>query len=1101
MRGGFVRLTLGVVALLTLFSSLARAEVPRLVLYHTFPTMGGLGVAVDNSCVSHSPPLAGSACTAFDPSAGDVFTTGFVEFDDEGNLLGFGHSQKFNPAGKPLTPPSPFGNGGDYGAAVNPVTLDLYVAHGGFATSENEIEVYDPNTGTLVPSIPPFHPAEFGETGNAVGIASDSAGDVYVPSEPNHEVLEYDPAACTEQQQKGEPPPCKPLQTFTGAGTLSGPRGVALDSSGDLWVADSTANRIEELSPADVVMKVIGSEGVQALALDAHGDVFVSVRNGADFCGAQPSPCSHLVEYGPSGAQLADIGAGDFGVVTASIPSMVSVNESSGLVYVTDMGKNLVWVFGPTSAPMVTSELTAEVGASQAKLGALVSLGGINTTYRFEYGPTASYGQATPVPEGSAGEGVSARTVWATAKGLSPGTTYHFRVVVSNALGREEGRDQTFTTATAAETSCPSNEQLRAGFSASLPDCRAYELVTPSNTASAQPDPDFLRETPRSEGGGFPLNQAARDGSRMSFQTEEVLPGASSAGLAFVSTRGVAGWSTEDVLPLQSYTGDRCLGVHEVVEAFAADVSRTVLRHPFGTAGGCGVELVEVVAGEPRGVENLLLRDNATGSYRLIDVTPPGVTPEQPRFLGASADLGHVVFAERAPLVLGAPAGVEDVYEWSGGTLRLVTVLEDGTPVSAEFAGISADGSVVLFTANGNLYARLDGQRTVQVDATQGPGTSGGGADPRVTADGSIVFFTDDSQLTEHSTAQAGEPDLYRCRIVEAAGHPRCDLEDLTVAKNGEHADAGLDVLSEDGSYVYFAAKGVLADNAREHEGVGGEPMVETAVAGEPNLYVEHEGATSFIATGVGGTQASLDGEYLAITSTKALTGYQNTDTQTGKPDPEIFIYNVSTGGLSCVSCKPSGEAPSAGGAFAPRGVPTANLGAIKYLSDGGRLFFQTAEALLPADTNGKIDVYEYGAGALHLISTGTSSSDSYLLEASEGGKDVFLLTRQKLLARDTNEEALSIYDARVDGGFLEPVSPSACTNPEACRGVSAPQPSIFGAPASQTFSGAGNLKPTGSPVKKHCKKGFVDKKGKCVKKQKPKKRARKPTHVKRRGR
>lgn len=127
MRGGFVRLTLGVVALLTLFSSLARAEVPRLVLYHTFPTMGGLGVAVDNSCALHSPPLTGSACTAFDPSAGDVFTTGLINFET-GEL---GRSQKFDPAGKPLSPPSPFGNGVDYGAAVNPVTLDLYVAHGG----------------------------------------------------------------------------------------------------------------------------------------------------------------------------------------------------------------------------------------------------------------------------------------------------------------------------------------------------------------------------------------------------------------------------------------------------------------------------------------------------------------------------------------------------------------------------------------------------------------------------------------------------------------------------------------------------------------------------------------------------------------------------------------------------------------------------------------------------------------------------------------------------------------------------------------------------------------------------------------------------------
>lgn len=84
----------------------------------------------------------------------------------------------------------------------------------------------------------------------------------------------------------------------------------------------------------------------------------------------------------------------------------------------------------------------------------------------------------------------------------------------------------------------------------------------------------------------------------------------------------------------------------------------------------------------------------------------------------------------------------------------------------------------------------------------------------------------------------------------------------------------------------------------------------------------------------------------------------------------------------------------------------------------------------------------------------------------------------------------------RVDGGFPGTALPPACTTADACRAAPAPQPSIFGAPASQTFSGAGNFTPP-SEVKPRpksksagkCRKGYVRKKGRCVK---PKEKARK---------
>ena len=88
---------------------------------------------------------------------------------------------------------------------------------------------------------------------------------------------------------------------------------------------------------------------------------------------------------------------------------------------------------------------------------------------------------------------------------------------------------------------------------------------------------------------------------------------------------------------------------------------------------------------------------------------------------------------------------------------------------------VSSDGSHVLFTYGGALYDRIDGQRTVQVDEQQGgSGPSGGGSFKAATADGSKVFFLDESKLTADSTAEAGEPDLYECALPEGAS--KCEL-------------------------------------------------------------------------------------------------------------------------------------------------------------------------------------------------------------------------------------------------------------------------------------------------------------------------------------
>jgi len=178
-----------------------------------------------------------------------------------------------------------------------------------------------------------------------------------------------------------------------------------------------------------------------------------------------------------------------------------------------------------------------------------------------------------------------------------------------------------------------------------------------------------------------------------------------------------------------------------------------------------------------------------------------------------------------------------------------------------------------------------------------------------------------------------------------------------------------------------------------------------------------------------------------------------------------------------------------------------------RYLSDTGRLFFNSFDALVPKDVNGTGDVYEYEpagvgpagaqcgpgsadgseafepqrepapsiidpAGCVALISSGESSRESAFLDASETGGDVFFLTSGKLVPQDF-DNALDVYDAHEcttqSPCLPEPASvPAPCNNEASCKPAPSPQPSVFGLLGSATFSGAGNVAPAPPPACKH---------------------------------
>ena len=181
--------------------------------------------------------------------------------------------------------------------------------------------------------------------------------------------------------------------------------------------------------------------------------------------------------------------------------------------------------------------------------------------------------------------------------------------------------------------------------------------------------------------------------------------------------------------------------------------------------------------------------------------------------------------------------------------------------------------------------------------------------------------------------------------------------------------------------------------------------------------------------------------------------------------------------------------------------------------SDDGRIFFDSPDTLVPQATNAKEDVYEYepagvggpdgctmaarsyvasDGGCVSLVSAGTSSEESAFVDASEDGNDVFFLTTARLASQDV-DTAFDVYDAHVCSAgspcVSEPVLPPPCSSGDACKAPPSLQPAVFGAPASATFSGSGNItpaapevvkaKPRSKPVK--CRKDFARRDGRCV--------------------
>jgi hypothetical protein len=602
--------------------------------------------------------------------------------------------------------------------------------------------------------------------------------------------------------------------------------------------------------------------------------------------------------------------------------------------------------------------------------------------------------------------------------------------------------------AASAWAGCP-NEEFRTGLSAGLPDCRAYELVSPPDKNGGEVDGGVVR--------GFPIvpQQAAVGGEAVTYaSTSAFLESGSASALVasqYLSTRTGSGWETQAITPKQVTPGG-VVGLSEGVpdwslfQGFSED-----LEHSFLLAW-----TPELDPAAPEGFFSPYLRDEGSGTYQLLSPETPPV--QQPfakvhlevegfgaEYAGMSADGQHVIFAANDALARGAVAGRDNLYEWNAGQAlpELVSVLPDGeaypdgqaAPLAAgplsfgagpgSYGGaLSSDGTRAFWTGGGRIYMHeLTGSsaRTVEVSASQkGAGGTGTGEYWTANPSGSLVYFTSAEQLTGDSTAAAGSEDLYRYDTETGV------LSDLTVDSQAGESAAVQGVLgageSEGVPYVYFVAHGVLAAGA---------------MAGANNMYVLRGGASEpvFITTlgsGVGGEQddftdgalshtsrVSPNGLMLAFQSVQPLKGYDNVPASGACPIREfneeennsslygnsegrcmeVFEYDARSGRLVCASCS-RGGLPATGQSIVPYAPhlfqavhgwesPTEQQ---RYLLDDGRLFFDSEDALLPQATDGQQNVYEYEPEGVGECVTAAAGGCLYLISTgSSSASSAFL--------------------------------------------------------------------------------------------------------------
>ena len=715
--------------------------------------------------------------------------------------------------------------------------------------------------------------------------------------------------------------------------------------------------------------------------------------------------------------------------------------------------------------------------------------------YRFQYEPASdgcenSFKETPEVepfaetPEVEVGSGDTLQVVGADVPGLKGGESYCYRLVAgNNAPGTSsvDGVVQSLVVPAAPVSggagSCP-NEAFRTGLSARLPDCRAYEQITPVDKEGAQ-EPFHYRAEITS------ALLVDESGGRVALEAPDVSlgasPGAGQSPYFFSREEGKA-W---DML---AGAAQPETGISKVnPQAYSADLGMVAFQSEYETS----------VYGESPNVDYELGR--AGGPYTLVASVPrKDVLSGTEGWVAANGDFSKLVLQSADHELLEESTGTKsgaDLYEYTpGGGLRQLNVDEQGSTIGScgaivaggeeegaqthRYSGphtISADSSRVFFeavpghecNATKNLYMRVDGSETVDIGAYKFMGADARGTTLLLKSDNGELFGYDTESKamisrsnTELGTANElsllGIPVQFDPEPGNGFSHPR---------------------------YTYFTGKvaglsgnGIIPPNPISNEGEG-----------------EEEGA----------------------------------------PAAQVYRFDSAENVVLCASCASSFDPVPVRPAYLDgvQGLPFVNGGLPVYTAtsaNGDFAFFTTVAALVPEDVDGEVpainsvsrrieydsvgghtspstDVYEWRGdgvdgcgvldGCLSLITDGRGGYLNLLLGTADEGRDVFIYTRSQLLPQDKDTSG-DVYDVRVDGGLPEAPPPGVECEGDACS--SPPPVPNDQTPASFTFQGGGNLlaaplvqpaptKPKSKPKLKSKKKKVAKRKPKARKSSKRK--------------
>jgi hypothetical protein len=718
-----------------------------------------------------------------------------------------------------------------------------------------------------------------------------------------------------------------------------------------------------------------------------------------------------------------------------------------------------------TRGPVVSDETASDVTSSSAILEAKVNPNGEGTSYRFQYVTKAEFEEsgwaaAAEVPAGvvGVGSGNSDVAVSQPVSGLTAGATYRFRAVASNASATLGGPGSALTALLYDGTNC-TNDALRSGTSAHLPDCRAYEQVSPVHKDGFDAESDFT-------------TFANSTGDNVVFTSLGAFAGTEAGAYPTIyAAQRTDTWGTVGISPpkdpvLEIYSG--------MVYGVSGDLSKQLVA--------TNASLTPDTPDLARAV-NVYVRDTADESYEYVASIPfklgsfgplLGAT-QKVRFVGASEDGSQFYFtvpgegsSEGLSLESTPPppaAADMNLYEFdtASGELKLVGILpDDATPdpagasgaiqlgptLSASAHAVSPSGAVFWQSESGAgaVYRREAGHSTlVSADVDEWMGAS---------PDGAVAFYETGDTVYRYDVATETSTDT---------GFSVADVNNRP----------GVLGFSDDGSYAYFVSHAALAPGAFPANG------------DDLNLYAWHEGDVRLVArvlqaddfltqTGSspeepeGEWRVSSNGRYLGFLTGSELHGDDvSFARQPGQPDRDnypyrrAFLYDYEADSLACASCLPEEAPTDVNAAFIPKRVIFGGLhqlpayleGSSRPVTDAGHFFFHTPDALVGSDVNEKNDVYQYEGGRISLISTGQDNHDSYFADASASGNDVFFFTREGLVGQDTDPN-VDLYDARVNGGLAAQqagAQGAVCQDAEQCHDAPTVAPNEAG-PGTSAF-------------------------------------------------